>query len=161
MNGRFLKEEEPEKEQKIQRPIASLDPADLEANLYLDDLVGAGGVVRNQGMHVSVEKPEEEAIFKLGEASANLEFIAEVVANELPQNYKFLLRIFDNKEDSYINDEPLWQGLMASNQVGNENGRLSLSARTSLPSRTGLYYYMIVLESEMEPLIVHRFKVMP
>jgi len=140
-------------QQKNNNPIAAINEADFSPNKYLEPFITSG--VRGGTKFVDVQLAGAQPHLTLSNQKVTIKLSGKLEKPEKDKNY--VLKIYNNQEDNYINDQALLSApLMYQPAEGNNN---TFSFNANLPLGPGLYYFVMSTKEDEEPLYVGKFKV--
>jgi len=160
-NGRKLHQanneniEKPELESEVPL-IASVDPADFENNPYLDNQIG--NTVRGESYNVVMDESATAEKIRLTDGVAQLRLKGALKSDgELAKEASFVLMIYTNKKEDYLEDRAILNVPINLQPLNNDAFPFQFNA--NLRITPGLYYYLIAEKDNDEPLHVGKFEV--
>jgi len=122
-----------------------------EVNNYLEPLVLSDN---NNSYTFKIERPTKGEFFTR-KSDTHLEIKGYFYSDGSFSEGQLALYIFSNSKEDYINNNYVSSAMMPLKKKGN---KLFFQLKPLLPSEEGLYYYVISLEKEEEPLFVGKFQ---
>ena len=132
--------------------LAAIDPADFQANPYLD-LQMEG--VRNSTFSIDLTSPSLDSRLLSDNGVSKISVSGTIQAKQLPETIQ--LSIFDNKKESYENYEPVFAAPLVLGEGSDDE--FSFSVYKELKLKSGLYYLLFEDEKTGGVLKVSRFEV--
>lgn len=123
--------------------------ANLIPGTYLEPLVNS---LRSDNYNFTVTSPQADTLFTIPTDSTFL-FKGQLDVDDLNSDSGFILSIFSNEDAAYENNMP-----MVSQPLALDND-FSFETILPVPQASGLYYIVVSLQDDEEPVFVERFRV--
>ncbi len=132
--------------------LAVVDPQKFERNDLLNPLVNA---TRNTDYPFEIASPASNASYT---PNLNLEIIidGQLGKSELSETEIFMLQVYSNNDNDFAEGTPVLQTGISFRATGDG---FAFSETFPFPYPQGLYYYVIILENDGDPLHVGQFQV--
>ena len=131
--------------------IAGPDPSDFVANPYLEPLTRSN--TRGKKYQFEITSPKgDTATLEVRNGKKILKIEGQISTEASPLEEKFIYYLYSNKEEDYLNEKPILENPLNLAPVNDTLFSFRINTLPDIPA--GLYYYLIALEKQDEPLFV-------